>query len=98
MKLKQTPKPIAIVLPPNAPLLDLSGPIGAFLEANRQSGGGAEYELCLISTSANKMVRTGGASLVADASIFDEDRRIDTLIIVGSPDYAGACESANLNA
>jgi transcriptional regulator GlxA family with amidase domain len=69
----------------------------AFLEANRQSGGDADYELCLVATSANRMVRAGGAFLLADASIFDEDRHIDTLLIVGTPDYSLAFESADLH-
>ena len=98
MRLKQGPKSIAIVVPPNAQMLDMSGPMAAFLEANRQSGGIADYELCLVATSADKTIRAGGASLLADASIFEEDRRIDTLLIVGTPDYAFACQSTELHA
>jgi hypothetical protein len=39
------PKQIAIVVPPNAQLLDISGPMDAFLEANRLSEGAADYRL-----------------------------------------------------
>jgi transcriptional regulator GlxA family with amidase domain len=96
MNVKAQHTPVAIVVPPNAQLLDVSGPIDAFLEANRQSGGVAGYELCLISMNPNRIVRAGGASLLADASIFEEDRRIDTLLVAGTPDYALAYESADL--
>ncbi len=89
---------IAIVVPPNTRLLDVSGPMDAFLEANRQSGGAADYELCLVATSVNKTVRAGGTSLLADASIFEEDQSIDTLLVTGTPDYAVASESVELHA
>jgi transcriptional regulator GlxA family with amidase domain len=98
MKSNPGPRQIAIIVPPNTQLLDVSGPMDAFLEANRQSGGVASYELCLVATSTNKMVRAGGTSLLADSSIFDEDQRIDTLLVMGTPDYAFAYESAELHA
>jgi transcriptional regulator GlxA family with amidase domain len=98
MKSKPGPRQIAIVVPPNTQLLDVSGPMDAFLEANRQSGGAADYELYLVSTSTDKIVRAGSTSLMADASIFDEDRRIDTLLVMGTPDYAFAYESVDLHA
>lgn len=98
LDVKPKSKQIAIVVPPNAQLLDVSGPMDAFLEANRQSGGASAYELCLIALSENKMVRAGGAFLMADASIFDEDRRIDTLLVAGTPDYATAYENTDLHA
>jgi transcriptional regulator GlxA family with amidase domain len=96
-KSKPSPRQIAIVVPPNTQLLDVSGPMDAFLEANRQSGGAAAYELCLISTSVDKMVWAGGTNLLADASIFEEDRRMDTLLVMGTPDYAFAYESLDLH-
>lgn len=98
MKSNPGPRQIAIIVPPNTQLLDVSGPMDAFLEANRQSGGAVSYELCLVATSPNKMVRAGGTSLLADTSIFDEDRRIDTLLVMGTPDYEFAYESAELHA
>lgn len=87
---------VAIIIPPNAQLLDVSGPIDAFLEANRQSSGGADYQLSLVAITADRIVKAGGASLLADVSIFDEDQRIDTLLVAGTPDYALAYESADL--
>ena len=96
MTVSQRRTSVAIVVPPNAQSLDVSGPMDAFLEANRLSEGRAFYELSLVATSYDKMVRVGSMSLVADMSIFEEDRRTDTLLVAGTPDYARACENAEL--
>lgn len=88
---------IAIVVPPSAQLLDVSGPLDAFLEANRQSGGSANYKPFLIAINEDKIVQANGISLVADSSIFDDDRHIDTLLIVGTLDYAMAYKSTVLH-
>jgi transcriptional regulator GlxA family with amidase domain len=84
---------IALVVPPNAQSLDVSGPLDAFLEADRQSGGQAGYEVRLIALTRNRTVKAGGLSLVADSTIFDDDRPVDTLLVCGTPDYAQAYES-----
>src|SRR4051794_7948166 len=98
MSAKQGRKAVAIVVPPNAQSLDVSGPLDAFLEANRQSAGALEYDVRLISTDANRTVRAGGMSLIADTSIVDDNRPIDTLLIAGTPDYAQAYSSEKLSA
>lgn len=82
------PKLIALVVPPNAQSLDVSGPLDAFLEANRQSDGRAGYELRLTGFTRDRAVRAGALSLVADSTIFDDDRPVDTLLVCGTPDYA----------
>ena len=43
------------------------------------------------------MVKAGRMSLVADASIFDEERPIDILLVAGTPDYAQTYSSEDLN-
>jgi transcriptional regulator GlxA family with amidase domain len=91
-------KPVVIVVPPNAQSLDVSGPLDAFLEANRQSNGNADYDVRLVAIGADRMVRAAGLSLVTDASIFDDDHRIDTLLVAGTPDYAQAFTSEALHA
>jgi transcriptional regulator GlxA family with amidase domain len=91
-------KPIAIVVPPNAQSLDVSGPLDAFLEANRQSNGAAMYEVRLVAVGADRVVRAAGLSLVTDASIFDDDHGIDTLLVAGTPDYAQAYATQPLHA
>ena len=83
-------KPIAIVVPQNAPSLDISGPLDAFLEANRQAPDKCNYAVRLLSTGPDQVVRAGGMSLVADGSIFDDEGPIDTLLVAGTPTYAQA--------
>jgi transcriptional regulator GlxA family with amidase domain len=91
-------KSVAIIVPPNAQSLDVSGPLDAFLEANRQSSGGAVYEVRLVAAGASRTIKAGGMSLVADSTIFDDARPIDTLLVAGTPDYAVAYTSADLHA
>jgi transcriptional regulator GlxA family with amidase domain len=98
MVAKPARKSIAIVVPPNAQSLDVSGPLDAFLEANRQSSAGALYEVRLVSAGAGRRIKAGGMSLVADSSIFDDVRSIDTMLVAGTPDYALAYASADFQA
>jgi transcriptional regulator GlxA family with amidase domain len=90
------PKPVAIVVPPDAQSLDISGPLDAFLEANRQSPGRLNYSVRLLSTGRDRTVRVGGMSLIADGSIFEDDGPVDTLLVAGTPDYARAYTSTDL--
>jgi transcriptional regulator GlxA family with amidase domain len=73
MVAKPARKSVAIVVPPSAQSLDVSGPLDAFLEANRQSSGGGLYDVRLIATGVSRNIKAGGMSLVADSSIVDED-------------------------
>jgi transcriptional regulator GlxA family with amidase domain len=97
MSARPEPRPIAIVVPASAQSLDVSGPLDAFLEANRQSSGKARYDVRLVALSADHTVKAGGMSLVADTSIFDDDRAIDTLLVAGTPDYGQAFSSGDLH-
>jgi transcriptional regulator GlxA family with amidase domain len=92
------PKPrlIALVVPPNAQSLDVSGPLDTFLEANRQSDGRAGYELRLVAITMDRTIRAGVVSLVADSTIFDDDGPIDTLLVCGTPDYNQAYENSDV--
>ena len=98
MVAKPARKLIAIVVPPNAQSLDVSGPLDAFLEANRQSSGGILYEVRLVSAGASRRIKAGGMSLVTDSSIFDDARPIDTMLVAGTPDYALAYASTDFHA
>jgi transcriptional regulator GlxA family with amidase domain len=98
MVTKPARKSVAIVVPPNAQSLDVSGPLDAFLEANRHSSGGALYEVRLVATGASRTIKAGGLSLVTDSSIFDDVRSIDTMLVAGTPDYAVAYASADFHA
>src|SRR6201993_4799258 len=90
--------PIAIVVPHNAQSLDISGPLDAFLEANRQAPGRCNYDVRLLSVGPDRAVKAGGMSLVAHGSIFEDDGPIDTLLVAGTPDYAQACAETDLPA
>src|ERR1700681_4979908 len=98
MVVKTARKSVAIVVPPNAQSLDVSGPLDAFLEANRHSSGGALYEVRLVATEPGRTIRVGGMSLVTDSSIFDDVRSIDTMLVAGTPDYGLAYTSADIHA
>jgi transcriptional regulator GlxA family with amidase domain len=87
---KMDGKPVVIVVPTNAQSLDVSGPLDAFLEANRQAPGRCNYAVRLLSTDRDRTVKAGGMSLIADGSIFEDEGSIDTLLIAGTPDYAQA--------
>lgn len=89
---------IAIVVPPQAQSLDVSGPLDVFVEATRQSGGAAAYEVSFIATGRDRVVRAGGLSLVADATIHSPDTAFDTLLVAGTPDFAQAGACADLHA
>ena len=82
--------PIAIVVPPGAQSLDISGPLDAFLEANRQAPAKCNYDVRLLSIGPDRTVKAGGLSLVANGSILEDEAPIDTLLVAGTPDYAQA--------
>jgi transcriptional regulator GlxA family with amidase domain len=88
MVAKPAQKSVAIIVPPNAQSLDVSGPLDACLEANRHASGGPLYEVRLVATGARRTIKVGGMSLVADSSIFDDVRSIDTMLVAGTPDCA----------
>jgi transcriptional regulator GlxA family with amidase domain len=90
--------PVAIVVPQNAQSLDISGPLDAFLEANRQAPGRCNYDVRLLSISPDRAVKAGGMSLVAHGSIFEDEGPIDTLLVAGTPDYAQAYAESTLPA
>ena len=66
MKAGTRTKRIAIAVPPNAQSLDVFGPLDVFIEATRQSGGAAVYDTHLVAIERERVIRTGGVSLVAD--------------------------------
>jgi transcriptional regulator GlxA family with amidase domain len=91
------PKAVAIVVPERAQSLDVSGPLDAFLEANRQAPDRSLYAVRLLSTGHDRTVKAGGMSLIADGSIFDDDGTIDTLLVAGTPDYAQAYTNTDVH-
>jgi transcriptional regulator GlxA family with amidase domain len=90
--------PVAIVVPQNAQSLDISGPLDAFLEANRQAPGRCSYEVRLLSAGPDRSVTAGAMSLVAHGTIFEDERPLDTLLVAGTPDYAQAYSQSAMHA
>src|SRR5260370_35390841 len=91
-------KPIAIVVPPNAQSLDISGPLDAFLEANRQAPGRCNYGVRLLSISPDRAVTAGAMSILTHSSIFEDAQPIHTLLVAGTPDYPRADTDSPLHA
>ncbi|MGI4744716.1 MAG: GlxA family transcriptional regulator [Janthinobacterium lividum] len=79
---------VAIVVMPNVQLLDVSGPLDVFAEANVQSGKAA-YRLVVAAGASGPIRSSSGVRLMPDYVIGDPlDDKIDTLLIAGSPDAA----------
>ncbi len=82
------PRNIAILAVPGVQLLDVSGPLDVFAEANLQSGTEA-YRPC-----RHRQLRTAISAappvcrLVADYTIEDEIGPLDTLLVAGCPSAA----------
>ncbi|MEX1199998.1 MAG: GlxA family transcriptional regulator [Methylophaga sp.] len=85
-----TTSTIAIVVPPKAQPIDISGPLGAFREANRQSDKTVFYDVKLLSVDCSRHVEIDGMTVTADFSINDVDFDIDTLLVAGTHDYRQA--------
>ena len=81
-----TGTPIVIIVPPNAQSLDISGPLDAFLEANRQAPGRCNYDVRLLSISPDRAVTAGAMSILTHGSIVEDEGPIDTLLVAGTPD------------
>lgn len=81
-------KTIAILAVPGVQLLDVSGPLDVFAEANRQVGG-ARYRLLVVAGAPGPLTSSSGVRLLPDLSIADADGRdIDTLLVAGAPQAA----------
>src|SRR4030081_1708283 len=98
MVAKNAQKSVAIIVPPNAQSLDVSGPPDAFLQAQRPASGGPLSQGRVVGAGARRTIKVGGMSLVADSSIFDDVRSIDTMLVAGTPDYAIAYNSGDFHA
>src|ERR1700761_8381563 len=91
------PQPVVIIVPENAQSLDVSGPLDAFLEANRQAPGRCHYAVRLVAAGHDRVVEAGGISILAESSIFEDEGAIDTLLVAGTPTYGQAYTSTELH-
>ncbi|MBC3468453.1 helix-turn-helix domain-containing protein [Pseudomonas sp. RW10S2] len=78
---------LAILAMPGVQLLDASGPLDVFAEANRQAGREV-YRLRLLACEPGPLVSSSGARLLPDGWIGDTIEPIDTLLIAGTPQAA----------
>ncbi len=79
---------VAILAMPGVQLLDVSGPLDVFAEANAQAGAGV-YRLWVLGTAPGEICSSSGVRIVPDKAIGDiKDELIDTLLIAGTPKAA----------
>lgn len=82
-------KTIAILAMPGVQLLDVSGPLDVFAEANAQARREA-YRLIVVGRSMGHICSSSGVRLVPDRAIEDARERFDTLLVAGCPNAADA--------
>ena len=82
-------KTIAIFACPGVQMLDVSGPLDVFAEANRQSRR-PHYLLQVVGTSTRAIESSSGMRLLPNLSIFDEIKTPHTLLVAGAPGIAAA--------
>jgi len=76
---------VAILAMPGVQLLDISGPLDVFAEANAQAGRAA-YRLLVGACAAGPLVSSSGLRLTPDfVAGQDADMAIDTLLVAGCP-------------
>lgn len=96
----RTPKTIAILALPGVQLLDVSGPLDVFAEANLQAGAEA-YRLRVVASQPGPVRSSSGVRLMPDAVIGKEDdagEPIHTLLVAGSPHASSAVADAGVSA
>jgi transcriptional regulator GlxA family with amidase domain len=81
---------VAILATPGVQLLDVSGPLDVFAEANVQAGRAA-YRLVIVGSARGNLRSSSGARLVPDYVVGDGvDEKIDTLLVAGAPNAPDA--------
>jgi transcriptional regulator GlxA family with amidase domain len=84
------PKIIAILAMPNVQLLDVSGPLDVFAEANIQAGV-ETYKLRVVATDPGNIRSSSGVRIVPDLIIGQAiNEKFDTLLIAGAPNAPDA--------
>lgn len=86
---------IALLALPGVQLLDLSGPLDVFAQANIEAGHAA-YRLEIIACEAGPICSSSGARLLPDRVAGEAGPPIDTLLVAGAPHAASLCLSPPL--
>ncbi|WP_233843672.1 GlxA family transcriptional regulator [Dyella sp. 2HG41-7] len=77
-------KTVAILALPGVQLLDVSGPLDVFAQANIEAGK-EFYALKVIACKSGPIRSSSGARLLPDGIAGEMDERVDTLLIAGAP-------------
>src|SRR5690606_11729003 len=80
------PHRVVIAVFPDADLLDVTGPAEVFALANREAGGGAEYEVRLAGPEAGPVATSAGVRVLADLAFAEVGAEVDTLLVPGAVD------------
>lgn len=89
-------KMVAILAVPGVQLLDVSGPLDVFAEANAQASRPC-YSLAVIGTKRGPVQSSSGVRILPDATIDDvSGKRFDTLLIAGCPNAADTTPPASV--
>ncbi|KLD64879.1 GlxA family transcriptional regulator [Dyella japonica] len=80
---------IAILAFPGVQLLDVSGPLDVFAEANRRLGK-TVYQPLVVGTSTRAIESSSGVRLMPDLTLRDPLPRFDTVLVAGAPGMAHA--------
>ncbi len=87
------PRSIAILVLPGVQLLDVSGPLDVFAEANVQAGREV-YRLLIVAKRLAPIRSSSGARLVPDLAIDEAVEKFDTLLVAGCPNAADVTPDA----
>ena len=90
-----TTQTIAVLALPNVQMLDVSGPLDVFAEANRELGR-EHYRLLLVGCGSGPVTSSAGTRLLPDATIAQPLVGIDTLLVAGAPNAPHAQFSSAL--
>ena len=82
-------KTIAIFACPGVQMLDVSGPLDVFAEANRQ-GGKPHYLLRVVGASTRAIESSSGMRLMPNLGILEDLKGLHTLLVAGAPGIAAA--------
>lgn len=88
-------KTVAVVALPGVQLLDVSGPLDVFAQANVEAGK-EFYALKVIACQRGPIRSSSGARLLPDEIAGEGSERIDTLLVAGAPNAGKIALSPHL--
>lgn len=83
-KIRLDKKTVGVLALPGVQMLDVSGPLDVFAEANAQAGYEA-YRLMTVAVASGPIVSSSGSRLLPDAVLGENNLDIDIFLIAGAP-------------